>query len=160
MFKPITITLTACFICYIYSTAQPFYFRHYEVENGLSNNSVITAAQDKYGFMWFGTSDGLNRFDGNTFKVYRQALGKKIHFGEIRSIACMRIFTGIFGWVPKKVFFSISRPLMILLNQSLLIMQPLEVSVVMKDYYGSSLVMSFTIMILPKKSYESNLFQE
>ncbi|WP_300601089.1 two-component regulator propeller domain-containing protein [Niabella sp.] len=50
---------------------QSVYFRHYEVENGLSHNSVIAALQDKKGFMWFGTPDGLNRFDGYAFKIYR-----------------------------------------------------------------------------------------
>ena len=51
--------------------AQPYYFRHYQVENGLSNNTVFCSAQDKNGFMWFGTKDGLNRFDGYQFKTYR-----------------------------------------------------------------------------------------
>jgi ligand-binding sensor domain-containing protein/signal transduction histidine kinase len=53
------------------SSAQPIYFRHYEVEDGLSNNSVITSLQDKDGFMWFGTGDGLNRFNGYNFKIFR-----------------------------------------------------------------------------------------
>ena len=51
--------------------AQPYYFRHYQVENGLSNNAVICSVQDKQGFLWFGTKDGLNRFDGYSFKVFR-----------------------------------------------------------------------------------------
>ena len=50
---------------------QPYYFRHYQVENGLSNNAVICSVQDKHGFLWFGTKDGLNRFDGYSFKVFR-----------------------------------------------------------------------------------------
>lgn len=50
---------------------QPFYFRHYQVENGLSNNAAITSLQDKKGFLWFGTKDGLNRFDGYSFKIFR-----------------------------------------------------------------------------------------
>ncbi|RFS26676.1 histidine kinase [Chitinophaga silvatica] len=53
------------------NSAQSIYFRHYEVENGLSNNSVITSLQDKKGFMWFGTPDGLNRFDGYNFRIFR-----------------------------------------------------------------------------------------
>lgn len=53
-------------------TAQPYYFRRYQVENGLSHNSVICALQDKRGFMWFGTKDGLNRFDGYSFKTFRK----------------------------------------------------------------------------------------
>ncbi|CAL1516752.1 two-component regulator propeller domain-containing protein [Chitinophaga sp. MM2321] len=50
--------------------AQSYYFRHYEVENGLSHNTVSCSVQDKEGFMWFGTRDGLNRFDGHQFKTW------------------------------------------------------------------------------------------
>lgn len=51
---------------------QPAYFRHYEVETGLSNNTVTCSLQDKLGFLWFGTKDGLNRFDGYSFKTFRK----------------------------------------------------------------------------------------
>lgn len=54
-----------------YLYAQPYYFKHYQVENGLSNNTVFCSIQDSRGFMWFGTKDGLNRFDGYSFKTYR-----------------------------------------------------------------------------------------
>src|SRR5258706_576927 len=50
--------------------AQPYYFRHYQVENGLSNSTVFCSTQDKNGFLWFGTKDGLNRFDGYHFKLF------------------------------------------------------------------------------------------
>jgi ligand-binding sensor domain-containing protein len=60
------------------SWAQSYYFSHYQVESGLSNNAVICSLQDKKGFMWFGTKDGLNRFDGYTYKVFRSdPLNKK-----------------------------------------------------------------------------------
>ena len=52
-------------------SSQPYYFRHYQVENGLSNNTVYFIRQDTKGFMWFATKDGLNRFDGTQFKVFR-----------------------------------------------------------------------------------------
>lgn len=52
------------------TNAQHYSFRHYQVENGLSNNTVYCSLQDKHGFLWFGTKDGLNRFDGYRFKVY------------------------------------------------------------------------------------------
>ena len=55
------------------TNAQPYYFRHYEVENGLSNNTVFCSIQDKDGFLWFGTKDGLNRFDGYRFKIFNIA---------------------------------------------------------------------------------------
>ncbi|MEO6850585.1 MAG: two-component regulator propeller domain-containing protein [Mucilaginibacter sp.] len=48
-----------------------YYFKHYQVEDGLSNSKVICIVQDKKGFMWFGTIDGLNRFDGYSFKTFR-----------------------------------------------------------------------------------------
>lgn len=53
------------------SYSQEYYFKHFQVEEGLSNNTVITSTQDEDGFMWFGTKDGLNRFDGYRFKTYR-----------------------------------------------------------------------------------------
>jgi ligand-binding sensor domain-containing protein/serine phosphatase RsbU (regulator of sigma subunit) len=43
----------------------------YSLEQGLSQVSVITLLQDSYGFIWIGTQDGLNRFDGYEFLVYR-----------------------------------------------------------------------------------------
>lgn len=54
-----------------FSYGQSYYFRHYQVENGLSNNAVICSLQDKKGFLWFGTKDGLDRFDGYSFKIFR-----------------------------------------------------------------------------------------
>lgn len=44
------------------------------IEKGLSNNSVTSIFQDHRGFMWFGTYDGLNQYDGYYFKVFRNHL--------------------------------------------------------------------------------------
>lgn len=46
-------------------------FKHFSSKEGLSQSSVITIFQDKKGYIWFGTRDGLNKFDGNKFTVYR-----------------------------------------------------------------------------------------
>ncbi len=62
--------------------AQWLFFRHYQVENGLSNNSVICSLQDKKGFMWFGTKDGLNRFDGYSFKIFRNQANDPLSIGS------------------------------------------------------------------------------
>ena len=62
--------------------AQPYYFKHYQVENGLSNNTVYCCLQDKQGFLWFGTKDGLNRFDGYTFKTFRHNINDKKSIGN------------------------------------------------------------------------------
>ena len=53
-------------------SASPYFsFKKYQVEDGLSHNTVWCALQDSYGFIWLGTSDGLNRYDGRGNKVYR-----------------------------------------------------------------------------------------
>jgi ligand-binding sensor domain-containing protein/AraC-like DNA-binding protein len=52
-------------------SGQSYDFRHYQVEQGLSYNSVFGILQDSKGFMWFATKDGLNRFDGYNFKIFR-----------------------------------------------------------------------------------------
>ncbi|MBD0825167.1 hybrid sensor histidine kinase/response regulator transcription factor [Aestuariibaculum marinum] len=50
---------------------QEYYFKHYKVEDGLSHNTILSSIQDKNGFMWFGTKNGLNRFDGYSFKLFQ-----------------------------------------------------------------------------------------
>ncbi|MBS1663238.1 MAG: hypothetical protein JST68_19500 [Bacteroidetes bacterium] len=49
-------------------TADNYSFKHYQIEQGLSDNTVYCALQDHHGFLWFGTKNGLNRFDGYHFK--------------------------------------------------------------------------------------------
>ena len=46
-------------------------FEHISVEDGLSQNSGLAILQDSNGFMWFGTQDGLNKYDGQNFTVYK-----------------------------------------------------------------------------------------
>jgi PAS domain S-box-containing protein len=46
-------------------------FLHLSQEDGLSQNAGLAFLQDKNGFMWIGTQDGLNRYDGYTFTIYK-----------------------------------------------------------------------------------------
>ncbi|MCU0424128.1 MAG: ATP-binding protein [Candidatus Kapabacteria bacterium] len=46
-------------------------FKHLTIDNGLPQNTVFSIAQDHHGFMWFGTQDGLCRYDGYEMKVFR-----------------------------------------------------------------------------------------
>lgn len=46
-------------------------FQHLSTEIGLSNNEVLSILQDQYGFMWFGTANGLNRYNGNSFRIFK-----------------------------------------------------------------------------------------
>jgi ligand-binding sensor domain-containing protein/signal transduction histidine kinase len=61
-----------CFSSTQLSAQQPYIpFQNLNNVNGLSQNHVLSIAQDKQGFMWFGTSEGLNRYDGYDFVIYR-----------------------------------------------------------------------------------------
>lgn len=65
---------------YITISAQSFpgdEFLNLSVEQGLSSSNVNSIIQDKMGFLWFGTENGLNRFDGYNFKIYRNERGNK-----------------------------------------------------------------------------------
>lgn len=66
--------------------SQDYPVKFLDMTNGLSNNSVITIFQDSDGYMWFGTYDGLNRYDGYNFKVYRNRINDK------KSLLCNTIY--------------------------------------------------------------------
>src|SRR5687767_849451 len=53
----------------------PLSVQRYSLEEGLSQQAVNAIAQDREGFMWFGTEDGLNRFDGYEFRQLRHDRG-------------------------------------------------------------------------------------
>lgn len=50
---------------------RQYHFSHLTMDDGLSHNDITAIIQDAYGFMWFATRDGLNRYDGNKVKVYK-----------------------------------------------------------------------------------------
>lgn len=54
----------------VVSLAQPYSVKQLGIEKGLSNNYVVSIAQDKQGFLWFATEEGLNKFDGTRFITY------------------------------------------------------------------------------------------
>ena len=53
----------------VYSQQSELKFEHISIDQGLSQNTVTAIIQDTEGFVWFGTLDGLNKYDGYDFKV-------------------------------------------------------------------------------------------
>ena len=52
-------------------------FEHLGIDQGLSQSNVVCILQDSRGFMWFGTRDGLNKYDGYKFTVYKNKADDK-----------------------------------------------------------------------------------
>ena len=65
--------LISCLLSVVFKNdvyAQDYAYAHYDVKEGLPSSVVYACAQDKDGFMWFGTEAGLSRFDGTNFKNF------------------------------------------------------------------------------------------
>lgn len=61
---------------YVFADLNEGYaFRSLDINNGLSQNTVHAILQDKQGFMWFGTKDGLDRYDGISFRAFMKESG-------------------------------------------------------------------------------------
>ena len=54
---------------------QDLRFQHFNINDGLPQNSVTCINTDRFGFLWIGTFDGLCRYDGYEFKTYRSEPG-------------------------------------------------------------------------------------
>jgi ligand-binding sensor domain-containing protein/signal transduction histidine kinase/DNA-binding response OmpR family regulator len=67
----------ACYIVCVFSIIRLFgqsqvSFRQLSVNDGLSQNSVVSVTQDSIGYLWLATQDGLNKFDGNKFEIFKE----------------------------------------------------------------------------------------
>src|SRR3954468_15373727 len=62
---------------YVCSQPKQIKFKHLQTDAGLSQSNVICTLQDSRGFMWFGTRDGLNKYDGYQFTVYKNSTQDK-----------------------------------------------------------------------------------
>lgn len=75
-----------CLFCLAAATAgaqkTDYYFKHLSVQDGLSQNTVNAILQDRKGFMWFGTKDGLNRYDGLSFQKYKKNARSRADLGN------------------------------------------------------------------------------
>ena len=75
--KLLLFLLSICFFLPDFAATGQYNFIRVDGGSGLSNSHVKSIIQDSYGFIWLGTSDGLNRYDGRGNKVYRNVLNDK-----------------------------------------------------------------------------------
>lgn len=68
--------------CWMQAADEHYYFRNLSIQNGLSQNTVNSILQDKKGFMWFGTKDGLNRYDGLSFRKFKRDITNEYSLGN------------------------------------------------------------------------------
>jgi len=69
---------------------QRITFRRLTLDDGLSQSSIYCMVQDAQGFMWFGTEDGLNRYDGYEIKVYRHDPADPSSLSDNYVVGCER----------------------------------------------------------------------
>jgi len=97
--KKILLYLLQCFIltgivisinpCFMDAQPKDIQFKHLTINDGLSYSWVNTITQDKFGFIWIGTDDGLNRYDGNNFRIYKN---DRLDTNSIRSSTVTKIY--------------------------------------------------------------------
>jgi len=68
--------------CFSAQLSPHHYFKTLDSKNGLSQNTINSIIQDKMGFMWFGTKDGLNRYDGLSFRPFKSRIGDPKSLGS------------------------------------------------------------------------------
>ncbi len=80
--------MVVIFLVEIHITGQPYYFDRYSSADGLSSVVISDIVQDSTGFIWIGTQDGLNRFDGHNFRVYKNIPNQETSLNDnlIRSL--------------------------------------------------------------------------
>ena len=116
MTKKFFFFIVVLYTCCLSSFAQQeeVHFKHISTTEGLSQSSAIAIYQDNLGQMWIGTRDGLNKYDGNTFTVYRSnSLANSISNNDILSIIqdsdgyiWIGTYNGLNRYNPKKNTFT------------------------------------------------------
>jgi len=86
MFKVIQIYLFLCLLK-TEANAQPYQTYSFTENNGLSSYNVHKICQDKFGFIWIATQDGLNKFDGQDFQCYNKSSTPHLSGNDIRDVS-------------------------------------------------------------------------
>ncbi|MBL7696500.1 MAG: hypothetical protein JNK79_00005, partial [Chitinophagaceae bacterium] len=73
----LTLLLLSFALSILSQSDKPYPFAHYNLNNGLAAYNANTVVQDRQGYIWIGTINGLQRFDGHRFITFRRSLDNK-----------------------------------------------------------------------------------
>ncbi|WPR70104.1 two-component regulator propeller domain-containing protein [Flavobacterium sp. NG2] len=102
MHKVAALLFVFCFILTGFSQSEIYKFKHLSTREGLSQTSAITIIQDNLGQIWIGTRDGLNKYDGSKFTVYRHNRANPLSLSN-SDIICLEQDSDGFIWVGTAV---------------------------------------------------------
>jgi len=105
------VMLFLTWILFIYTTfAQIYDFSRLDNTSGLSNNQIEVIFKDSRGFMWFATNSGLNRYDGQSFKIYRPDANNPKSISSDKVIAIQEDASGNLWLYPKDSKYEVYNP--------------------------------------------------
>lgn len=70
-YKQILVGFVVLVFCQSLLAVNEYHVKQYQVDNGMCDNSITTISRDNRGFLWFGTNNGLVRYDGSEFELFR-----------------------------------------------------------------------------------------
>ena len=91
--------LSLLFLLFVVSPSiigQTYYFRHIGREEGLIGEKVNSLLQDRNGFIWVGTNNGLQRYDGKQFQTYQH---KKLDKNSLSGDICLQLIEDKYGFI-------------------------------------------------------------
>jgi len=117
------------------------HFRRITANEGLSNSWVRCVLQDSTGYMWFGTADGLNRFDGKNIKVFRPLGDNQVSIGNFVINDIIENYAHSFWLCTERGLFSFSTKDETIVRDSILPSHPFMSAIRDKDqniWFGSN----------------------
>ncbi len=92
------LSLFILFVLFVFSVQSKYRIRKIGIEQGLTGNFIMSITQDSQGYIWIATKTGLNRFDGNKFKVFKASRSQnQINSNELNKVVSIGDNT---LWIP------------------------------------------------------------
>lgn len=98
-FRSCLVVFMICLFTKGFSQVNNIHFKKLTNADGLSQSSITAITQDRFGQIWIGTRDGLNKYDGNHFTVYRNEADNAAPISNMIFLPSKKMRTETFGLV-------------------------------------------------------------